>query len=134
MNERTVVVAMIPRRRVSRTVLVLAVAAALLLLALVGCSGQRPTVAAPADKDTCAVWTAAKFKGGSNPVQVAGARASWVALLMYEATGQELGDTNPGDPARDQAVRVAGRLGLYCADHPTVPLVDATRTVLAAQS
>jgi hypothetical protein len=124
-----------PRRRLSPTTLVLLVIAVVLIMAVLsGCAGQRPAVGAPADTDTCAVWTGAHFKGGGDPEQVAGARANWVALLMYEATGQEIGDTNPGDPDRAQAVRVAGGLGLYCADHPAALLTDATRTVLAEQS
>lgn len=126
-----------------RTVLVVAAAA----LVLAGCSGQRPTVDpapastptdaaawAAADTDTCATWTGRRFKGGGDPVQANSARATWAAVLIYEASGRLLGDTNPGDPDYPEAVQMANRLSLYCAGRPADRLVAATRVVLAAQS
>lgn len=103
------------------------------LVALTGCSGQRPTIdatpatptASSADTDTCVAWTTRQFKGGSIATQVASARATWVSVLVTEATGRELGDTEPGDPGHDVATRIADRLSLYCAGHPADLLVAA---------
>jgi hypothetical protein len=114
------------------------------LIALTGCTSQRPTVDAaapavtqqpapsPADTDTCATWTTQQFKGGDIAAQVAGARATWVSVLVTEATGRELGDTEPGDPGHDVAVRIADRLSLYCAGHPSDLLVAAVVPAMRA--
>ena len=115
-------------------------ALAVVALAVAGCSGQRTTIdatpatpmASPADTDTCLTWTTARFKGGSAAEQVASARATWVRVLVTEATGRELGDTEPGDPGHDVAVRIADRLSLYCAGHPADLLVTAVVPAMQA--